>query len=159
MATHPDWNSSLGAMFPHRHHLVYLEFSPWHSRLTGTQRSVLHVSNPPLLPTPTVPTPPPFSPFSPTLLSPSCQPAVEILLEFILLAASISMETSRCHGNYFNRAKRVQKCCTRPLTRLFLFLVLFLPSPFSPLHYYLFSCVYSTSDECVFMCVCDALMV
>lgn len=55
------------------------------------------------------------SPLSPTSLSPSCKPAAKILLKFILLAASISMETSRNHGNHLNWAKRFQNCCTRLL--------------------------------------------
>ncbi|MEQ2226958.1 hypothetical protein ILYODFUR_032664 [Ilyodon furcidens] len=67
-------------------------------------------------------------PLSPTSLSPSCQPAATIL-KFILLADSISMETSRNHGNCSNRAKLFQNCFTRsphsasPLPR-----VIFTPS-------------------------------
>lgn len=45
---------------------------------------------------------------SPGSLSPSHQPPPMMLLKFILLAGSISMETSRNHGNYLNEAKRFQ---------------------------------------------------
>lgn len=50
--------------------------------------------------------------------SPSCQPAAKTLLRFILLAASISMETSRNHGNYLNRASRKRCGCTRSTSSL-----------------------------------------
>lgn len=77
---------------------------------------------------------PPLFPF-PASLSPHCQPAAKILLQFILLAASISMETFQNHGNYLNRARHVQNCCIRPLALPLFSFCLMLPSldPLSPL--------------------------
>jgi len=77
-----------------------------------------------------------------------------------LLAASISMETSRNHGNYLTGAKRFQNRCTRPLSLpLFsLSLQLSLLAPF-------FSCSVETmllsQSTCTsvytYMCVCPCV--